>query len=248
MIGIRKSVTLFVFSLFLSSNAWSAPVIYDLAGGWSDATNPNGVWTYREGANALPSVSNWTPLNSSVSQPAWAPSATSGNFLPAWFQSTSDNPSSLDVLTGDIVTHTTDNLNGPGHGPSNVLWTSPSAGTMNVSGGVWIALDRGRSNDWSIYLNDVLLTGGSISSGDAYDRSAPFLFSNGSGGASALSNLIVSSGDELRLEFAKTSTYGEFVGVDLQVQLSPVPIPATFLLLLSGLAGIGIIGGKRKIV
>src|SRR6266545_5988916 len=70
---------------------------YDLAADWSNAANPNGVWTYREGTNALPSVADWTPLGSPVVQPAWAPSSAGGNFLPAWFKSTANNPSDVDV-------------------------------------------------------------------------------------------------------------------------------------------------------
>ena len=232
-----------VIASMLSSQLCNA-ITYDLTKDWSNLTNPNDVWTYREGTKALPFVSDWIWLGSSVTQPAWAPSVNAGNFLPAWFQSTSNNPSGLDVLAGDIVTHTTDNANGSANGPSNVIWTSPSAGSIDISGSVWLALDRGRSNTWSILLNDVLLTDGTISSGDAFDRSNPFTFAAGSGGATALQDIQVSTGDEIRLELVRGSTFGEFVGVDLQVTL--VPLPASVWLFGSGLIGMIAIARKKK--
>jgi len=36
---------------------------YDLNADWSDSSNPNGVWTYREGTNALPHVTAWQGLS-----------------------------------------------------------------------------------------------------------------------------------------------------------------------------------------
>ncbi|MFQ5752978.1 MAG: MFS transporter, partial [bacterium] len=60
--------------LALAPTVSRAGIIYDLTADWSDASNPNGVWTYREGGNALPSVADWkndhgVPEGDSGSQP-----------------------------------------------------------------------------------------------------------------------------------------------------------------------------------
>jgi hypothetical protein len=74
---------------------------YDLAADWSDAANPNGVWSYRSGSTVLPGVADWTLLTEPTVQPAWAP----GQTIPAWFKSVADNPEGMDFLAGDVVVH-----------------------------------------------------------------------------------------------------------------------------------------------
>ena len=198
---------------------------WDLAADWSDATNPNGGWTYREGANALPSVPDWTPLLSPVVQPAWAPSVTSGNFLPAWFKSTtsatSNNPE-LDFVAGDVVVVSTDLSNGSANGPANVIWTSPINGAIDVSGSVWMLRDIGRSNRWELLHNGVPLSSGDIFSGDPFDRSSPFNFADGSGGPGVLKAIPVSVGDVIQLDIVRTSGFGDFVGVNLTIQVGDI--------------------------
>src|SRR5579863_4099858 len=89
---------------------------YNLSSGWSNTVNPNGPWSYTEGASALPLVASWNGANtgwsSSCKQPAWAPSNTAGSFLPAWMQINScaapffpmdpNNSGVGNVLPGDV--------------------------------------------------------------------------------------------------------------------------------------------------
>jgi hypothetical protein len=193
-------------------------VVHNLAGDWSDSSNPNGVWSYREDLNALPHVSDWTPLSSSVPQPAWSRLGTNPNYLPAWFKSTSDNPSGFDFLTGDVVLHSTDTFRGP-MGDANVAWTSPKDGTIDVAGSVWMVRDIGRGNTWKLWFNTDSVTAGHVSSGDPYDRSAPFDLSSGAGGGAALSDISVSSGDEIRLHLLADdpASGGDFVATNLRI-------------------------------
>ena len=146
-----------------------------------------------------------------------------GDFLPGWFRSTADGLDGLDVLTGDVVVHSTDDGNGPASGPANVIWTSPATGTIAIAGAVWIARDIGRSNDWTLLHKGVPLTGGSIFSGDPFHRANPFDLATGSGGAAVLQDIPVSEGEVIELEIIKSSTsqFGDFVGVDLQITLTP---------------------------
>jgi hypothetical protein len=205
-----------VMSLPLGVSMASATT-YDLAADWSDADNPNGVWTYREGTDALPSVADWTPLTSPVVQPAWAPSTAGGNFLPAWFKSTANHPADLDILVGDVVVHSTDAFNGQSSGVANVIWTSPINGVIDISGAVWITRDIGRGNTWTLLLNGVSLTSGTIFSGDPFNRADPFDFATGSGGPAVLNEIEVSPGDVIELRIEKTSTFGDFVGINLTI-------------------------------
>jgi hypothetical protein len=218
--------------------AWSAAVaccvgslrsqvLYDLRAQWSEISNPNGVWTLREGGNALPHQSTIVLDTWTTPQPGWVPGISGVNRAPAWFQSNGTETSPYDWQAGDIVVHTTDSFAGAGKGPANVIWTSPAAGSIDISGFAWMGRDIGRSNDWSIALNGVTLTSGSLASGDAYDRAHPFVFTTGASGASVLQNIIVAAGDVVQLELVNTSGFGDYVAVSFSVSLTAIPEPPT---------------------
>lgn len=220
----------------------AAGQLYDLNTDWSDSQNPNGAWSYREGNNALPAVGNWQGgLGGwNVAQPGWARSQDGNDRLPFWFKSNgTENFGAHDFVKGDVVVHTTDAANGVGQGLANLAWTSPSDGELNVSGAVWMGRDIGRGNVWSIYLNNTLLTTGTIASGDIYNRAAPMEFGMGSGGANAVSDLIISAGDVLRLEFQKTGDAGDFVGVNMTVALRAIPTPGALSVMGVGMLAMG---------
>jgi len=206
---------------------------WDIKTDWSDAINPNGVWSYREGSNALPSIAAFEGSGfSSVPQPGWARSGTATNRLPFWFKSQGNEVFSRNFIAGDVVVHSTDPFNGVGSGLANAVWRSPVTGAVNVTGGVWIGREIGRSSDWRLLLNGVVLTGGNVASGDAFDRTNPFLFSLGSGGSSILNNLAVRTGDELQLQFNSGGAQGDFVGVNFRVvNASVVPETGSLVLL-----------------
>jgi hypothetical protein len=193
--------------------------VYDLGGDWSEIRNPSGVWTYREGTNPLPHVSSWEGSMSSFAsaQPGWARSESSPSRIPFWFRSSATPTFAHDWLPGDVVIHSRDDANGIGSGTGNVIWTSPLSGVLTVHGALWMGRDIGRSNQWSLWLNQTLLSSGSVSSGDPYSRADPLDLASGSGGSSALVDLPVSPGDVLMLALEKTSLYGDFVGVELTI-------------------------------
>ena len=134
-----------------------------------------------------------------------------------------------DWLAGDVIVHSTDGFNGIGNGPANVLWTSPIAGLASITGSVWLGRDIGRSVDWSLLINGVAITGGSLSSGDPFNRASPFLFSAGSGGAAAINNLAVSPGNTLELLFPTCLLGpGDFVGVNLNLSVVASAVPGDY--------------------
>lgn len=261
---MRIHIALLPLSLFLQFvevSISTAVPSYDVTADWSDATNPAGPWRYCEGGNPLPFQMNaWQGLSGdfATAQPAWTSEDNQISSLPAIFKSSAVISIPHDWQAGDVVVHTTDSFNGAGFGPAGIEWTSPFAGTIDVTGAVWMGRDIGRGNHWSLLRNGVELTGGDIASGDLYSRSSPFLFSAGSGGAAAGIGLVVNPGDRVELRLTKTSSAGDYVGVRMTITATAVvgvpgdaqlPPPASFwvggaILLPSG--GINIPFGLRR--
>jgi hypothetical protein len=215
----RLSLALLVSVLALPAHAGELCKIDDVTFDWSDAENPNGVWSYREGENPLPFVDAWERNQGhwATSQPGWARSEEANTRLPFWFRSNGTENFVRDWQAGDVVVHSVDAANGVGAAPAELVWTSPSEGIVSVMGSVWMGREIGRANLWQIFLNDELLTSGNISSGDAFSRADPFRFAEGSDSANVLRSIAVSEGDELRLVVTTTTTSGDFVGVDLAI-------------------------------
>ena len=88
----------------------------------SNAANPNGVWRYNEGTNALPPVNSWQQALGgwSTAQPGWARSQDGTDRLPFWFRSNGSEIFGRDYLAGDVVVHSIDLNKGVGSGPANV--------------------------------------------------------------------------------------------------------------------------------
>jgi hypothetical protein len=213
-----RAITCCLFAV-AGMQAAPAATTYDLKTDWSDQANPNGPWSYRQGSNVLPHVADWQGLAGDFTgvQPAWARAETGNTNLPSWFKIVSPAGIPNDWQFGDIVTHSTDGFNGVGSGPSNVIWTSPLNGRIDISGGVWMGRDIGRGNHWELSLNGTLLSAGDIFSGDSFNRASPFLYTSGSGGPAVLSQVPVVVGDVLQLQITKTSSPGDYAGINLTI-------------------------------
>lgn len=207
----------------------SFAVTYDLQTQWSDATNPNGAWTYRQGANALPSVPDWRGWGS-----AWATGTNEGNYLPAFFQYDGGGPFS--ALTGDILMHSIDAANGnPGLGEGNVIFTSPIAGIATISGKVWDAQQVGRTQDWQVLVNNAVMAGGTFDGTN--NRNNPDTF-----------NLVMALAANDVIELATVRHLfgaGNLNGIDLTIEFTAIPITASLPLFVTGLAGLGFLARRR---
>lgn len=195
------------------------PRVYDLRADWSDTENPNGVWSVNAGDTPLVPVADLSTTGIDVwpsPQPGFTGRPIFGDITPVWFRAAAPlangNP---DYEIGDIVTHTS-----RGFVPnSNVTWTSDIDARIDISGNVWATREFGRTNDWFVYLNDQLLTGGTVFDGDPYDRDDPFPLAAGSGGPGALRSLPVSVGDVVKLEFRERGIE-DYVGVNLTITVA----------------------------
>jgi hypothetical protein len=227
----HSSRILSIIALTAMTASAQAQVVADVNANWSDTSNPNvgsfGSWTYFQGLSPLPHVADWTPLGASTPQPAWAPSTTAGNIVPAEFKATS---AQFGWQTGDIIIDTYDSTNGGTNGFGHFQWTTPSAGNATVSGSVFEGrVDPGRDSVWFLSVNGVIVSQGMLIAGDGHDRSNPFLLSSGTGGPGALVIPNVTSGTTFDLIVAKTgaSTLGDFAGLNFQIDVTPVPEPTS---------------------
>lgn len=238
---VRWLISLAAFFLLAAGSSVRADVVYNLAADWSDVANPNGVWSYNQGANPIPvNQSDYAPHFFLSPQPAWALATGGLGHTPSWFKSVTTNTVDplYDLPIGRVGGHSTDGAS-LDSAPANITWTSPLSGIATVSGGTWLARNQGRSNDWRLYVNDTLVTGGSLTTGDPYDSSNPLDFAAGFGGPSVLV-FPVAVGDTVTFEMVKTFIFGEFQGVDFQVSVANAAVPEPATVTLFAFGGMGL--------
>lgn len=195
----------------------------NVAADWIEGPNPNGAWSFREGSNLLAHVNNWAGSG----QGAYANAAGGSGHIPACVKQVGIWSGS-DTQPGDVQIHCRDSSNGGSNGEGSIRWTAPSAGVVGVSGSVWLTRNVGRSVVWSILVDGVTQTSGTVFDGDPYSRSNPFPLSAGSGGPAPLGSIAVTAGTVITFLTVKapSSPFGDFVGVDLSISYGPTPASA----------------------
>jgi hypothetical protein len=220
--------TLLALILVLPVNSLADSVTYNLESDWSEINNPNGVWALRQGTTTLPYRSDIGAKCCSSSDGisgGWAPGSGLHDWLPFFVQSTMNTPG---YNNGDILVHSVDSVNGdPALGEANLIWTAPSAGVIDISGGLWHGQwTLTRSNDFFLTLDGILLTQGTV--GPSNPLGTPVSFN--------LTGLSVDAGDVIELKFQRRGA-ATITGIDLSIvhTTTVVPEPASAILLLTGL-------------
>ena len=134
---------------------------FNLTADWSSTQNPNDAWSYNNGTTPLPNaVADWMgiPGETFWSYP-FNPSNEEWDATPAWTRirnATDSWAPSGDLAIGDVVVHSTNVWER--EGSANVTWTTPGAGTIDISGSVWDAFHaEDRDDSWGLALNGTIL-------------------------------------------------------------------------------------------
>ena len=201
---VASPALLFIWPMF-------EPVVigtHNLAADWSDASNPNGLWSLkRNSSNISTHVNAWNGgAFVGGPQPAWVINDNIAQ-VPNFFKRVADG-GSYDLPAGTTAGHAP----GAGMGTSKVVWTSDETGTVQVTGEIWYASSLGRSVQWGLYLNGSSLSvGGIVSDGDPYSSSSPLEFS--------ADGLSITPGDTIALHLWAPGgqQWGDVVGFDLTI-------------------------------
>jgi hypothetical protein len=233
----------------LSCSVAHAATVYDLSGDFSNASNPNGVWSFTQGsaplAHYFPSTAN--SINPALTNGYWGTGSDLNNNTPEVAKVTANGSTTsvytdADFLTGDVILHSTN----PGAGaPVFINWTAPAAGTIDVSGLTWYAHSPvARSNEFLITLGASTLTTGVVSNNIHTGRSNALAFS--------FSDLAVLAGTVLSISYTPTAgqTFGSIAGLSEAVTFtaSPVPESSTWMLMLAGLGVLGSLVRQRQAI
>ena len=154
-LGLVRSLAALVAVAMLMVPSLVTAATYNLESDWSSTLNPNGTWAFWQGGTVLPPQTGGFAATQIGASNYFAPSPNSGYFLPIWWQEGSSPI--LGLATGIVYTHSVDSANGaPALGQSAVTWTSPVAGTIDVSLTIWYAQSGvQRSDDFSLYLGRI---------------------------------------------------------------------------------------------
>jgi len=240
MLNLNVGTPVFAFASILAATIACAPAVHaathNLTTDWSDAANPNGVWTYlRAGSAFAGQAANWSGFG-----PAWVDSGNPGfGFSPMLLQYDGVGSEGIDAVAGDVVGHTNSGDGNSGVGELSVRFTNPVTGTAQISGKVWDAhITADRDQDWQLFINDVLQTSGTVvgDGTEGRDLAETFLL--------AAIGLDIGDTVELRLSRA-TGQVGGMLGLDMTIDVTAVPVPAAVWLLGSAFGGLGLM--RRRV-
>jgi hypothetical protein len=209
-------------SLLLQSTSPAAAghYSYDLKDDFSTNQNPNGVWSYDYNDSPISTFqtfwwgeSGWgfSSLGDGAILKGNAPSGTD-----PW-----GNPITPphDWKPGDVMMHA---LSEPYGGLTtflNVKWTSPAAGTIDITGRAWDGeIFPDRNVGWSLIVDGTIVAQRSSVRGlNRKDKGARF--SANLVGNNELKNIPVAQGSVVEFRVATESYYGHFVGVEEKITL-----------------------------
>ena len=155
--------------------------------------------------------------------------------IPFFLKVVTTSMFSADTPIGRVLMHNNDGANSPcglENLPAGVSWTAPEAGPVAISGGMWQVVDFNRTEEWTLSLNGVAISGGLLSYSPLITSVSPFDLSSGTGGAAVL-HQTVAIGDVIALYFTRPDgqPYGHTMGVDLTISVVPEPTTVELIVL-----------------
>ncbi|MBU6385936.1 MAG: hypothetical protein KGS49_08370 [Planctomycetes bacterium] len=152
LVAIGSLAIAFFGCAVLSSS--HAAVVYSAVDDFNVGTNPNGVWSYREGVNSATLLSR---VSSGPSVESWSGSnPTIYGFFPYVARNVSGGTLPVNWTVDLLQMHPSESLI-----PSVVRWTAPLSGTWKVQGS-FVSLSSGLT-DINIYKNTSSIVSGSLS-------------------------------------------------------------------------------------
>jgi hypothetical protein len=172
---------------------------------------------------------------------AWKdPCTNCGVGYPVVFQFDGTGGESIDAVAGDIVAHTNSgDANSGILGEFNVLFTSPVAGDATITGNLWDAhTSVDRDQDWTLLVNGILQASGTVLGDGTEGRNNRDQFAV---------SVFLAAGDTVALQVQRAlGQIGGYVGMNMNVSVSEIPIPAALPLFATGVAGLAYAGRRRK--
>lgn len=185
---------------------------FSLRNDFSTTQNPAGAWAYLEGGAPIPCALHqaFVPeLTGWCCRADWGAAVATFTDVPA--------PGWQDAQLGDVVIHTS----GVVAPPIAVRWTAPADGLVSISGAAWAAFfDPSRDARWTLLLNQgVLAQRNSISGVLRTDLGASIAANVASG--QSLTDQPVAEGDTITFITNSITTFGHFMGVELEIDFDP---------------------------
>ncbi len=206
----RSSLALIVVAILCSVGSVWAQQTWDLSADWSEASNPNGQWTYAdENLAAYPNlVQNFNTPDMGPGQTGWS---GIGEAHRGWAKSI--GAGTLDFPAGAVGAH----------GACRIVWTCLWSDTYTISGGCWMFRHIGRSVTWHIWKKsgDTLTDLTSSTQNDSttqFNSTTPEPFSNGSGGAGVLTQTLV-AGEQLIFGHDDPDFFAYSIGIAAQTKV-----------------------------
>ena len=226
MTKIRQALVALSVAGMLGASAAHA-TSYDATADFQTLSNPGGVWSY--GYSPLDGASYGMTLFDLPGTDKWSMSTYSNLGTPAAFMNT--GPTANGVATGQLALHPGPAANGD---LAILRFTAPAAGSYAVTG-QFFAGDSG-SMRGLIIVND--------------DAAHPLQSFANTTDASLFAPLSLTLAAGAHVDFAVGNNGSFLFGstpLSVQIEAAPVPEAGTALLMLSGLALIAYLGGRRRI-
>lgn len=223
-----------------------ATTLYSLSGDFSDTQNPNGAWSFTQGAVALTHqtpLANGNPLIPALGNGYWGTGPDLYVNTPEIAKVTANGSAAggtdEDFLIGDVILHSTN----PGTGDAmKVNWTAPADGTIDLASSMWYAHSSvRRSNDVEVTLAGAFVASFTLSNSSYAGRDQAIQFSG--------DDVAVLAGDVLTFTFTPTpgQAFGSIAGLSETISFTATPVPeaSTPSMMVGGLILLGWLARRR---